>query len=87
MKKSLKIPTFHTEDEEMAFWARIDLADYFESQDLQSISFPNLKPASRPISLRLPESMLLRLKEQANERHIPYQSLIKQYIAAGLKTA
>ena len=47
---------------------------------------PNLKPTSRAIFLRLPEPMILRLKEQANERHIPYQSLIKQYIAEGLKT-
>lgn len=85
MKKPLKNPAFHSEDEERAFWARIDLADYFESKDLQSVSFPNLKPSSRPISLRLPEPMFLRLKERANERHIPYQSLIKQYIAEGLK--
>lgn len=86
MKKPLKIPTFRTEDEERDFWAKIDLADYFESKDFQAVSFPNLKPSSRPISIRLAEPMILRLKEQANERHIPYQSLIKQYIAEGLKT-
>ena len=86
MKKPLKLPTFKTEDAERNFWANIDLADYFESKDFQAVSFPNLKPTSRAISLRLPEPMILRLKEQANERHIPYQSLIKQYITAGLKT-
>jgi len=86
MKKVLKIPKFKTEDAERDFWAKIDLADYFESKDFQAVSFPNLKPSSRAISLRLPEPMILRLKEQANERHIPYQSLIKQYIAEGLKT-
>ena len=86
MKKVLKIPKFKTEDAERNFWAKIDLADYFESKDFQAVSFPNLKPSSRAISLRLPEPMILRLKEQANERHIPYQSLIKQYIAEGLKT-
>ena len=85
MKKRLKLPTFKTEDAERAFWSKIDLADYCEQQDFQSVSFPNLKPSSRAISLRLPEPMLLRLKEQANERHVPYQSLIKHYIAAGLK--
>ena len=85
MKKPLKLPTFKTEDEERAFWARIDLADYFESKDFQSASFPNLKPTSRAMSLRLPEPMILRLKERANERHVPYQSLIKLYIAEGLK--
>ena len=86
MKKPLKIPPFKTEDAERDFWAKIDLADYFESKDFQAVSFPNLKPSSRAISLRLPEPMILRLKEQANERHVPYQSLIKQYIVEGLKT-
>ena len=84
MKKPLKLPRFKSEHEERAFWSRIDLADYFESRDLRAVSFPNLKPSSRAISLRLSEPMILRLKEQANERHIPYQSLIKQYIAEGL---
>ncbi len=86
MKKPLKLPTFKTEDAEREFWASMDLADYFERKDFQAVSFPNLKPTSRAISLRLPEPMILRLKEQANERHIPYQSLIKQYIAKGLKS-
>ena len=86
MKKPLKLPTFKTEDEERDFWAKIDLADYFESKDFQAVSFPNLKPSSRPISIRLSEPMILRLKERANERHVPYQSLIKQYIADGLKS-
>ena len=86
MKRPLKIPHFKTEDEERDFWSKVDLADYFESKDFQAVSFPNLKPSSRAISLRLPEPMILRLKDQANERHVPYQSLIKQYIAEGLKT-
>ena len=86
MKKPLKLPKFKTEDEERDFWAKIDLADYFESKDFQAVSFPNLKPTSRAISIRLSEPMILRLKERANERHVPYQSLIKQYIADGLKT-
>ena len=85
MKKPLRLPKFKTEDEERDFWAKIDLADYFESKDFQAVSFPNLKPSSRAISIRLPEPMILRLKEQANERHVPYQSLIKQYITEGLK--
>ena len=84
MKKKIKLRKFKNEDEERKFWSRIDLADYFESKDLQSVSFPNLKPTSRSISLRLPEPMLVRLKEQANELDIPYQSLIKQYIAKGI---
>lgn len=82
--KELNIPKFNTEEEERAFWSKVDLADYFESKELQSVSFPNLKPTSRSISIRLPEAMLLRLKEKAHELHIPYQSLIKQYIARGI---
>ena len=85
MKKPLQIPRFKTEDDERDFWSKIDLADYFESKDFQAVSFPNLKPSSRAISIRLSEPMILRLKERANERHVPYQSLIKQYIADGLK--
>ena len=84
MKKHLKIPKFKNENEERSFWSRIDLADYFGSEDLQAVSFPNLKPTSRPISIRLPETILIRLKEKANEMHVPYQSLIKQYIAKGI---
>lgn len=84
MKKPLKIPKFKNEDEERNFWATVDLADYFESKELQAVSFPNLKPSTSSISLRIPGPMLMRLKEQANERHIPYQSLIKQYIAEGI---
>ncbi len=84
MKKHLKIHKFRNEDEERNFWSKIDLTDYFETKDLQVIAFPNLKPTSRAISLRLSEAMLIRLKEQANEIHIPYQSLIKRYIAEGI---
>lgn len=84
MKKQLKIPKFKNEDEERKFWSKIDLADYFDSKNLQAVSFPNLKPSSRSISIRLSEPMLLRLKERANERHVPYQALIKQYIAEGI---
>lgn len=84
MKKPLKLPRFRNEDDERKFWSRVDLTDYFASNDLQAVSFPNLKPSSRAISIRLPEPMILRLKEQANERHVPYQALIKQYIAQGL---
>lgn len=84
MKKELKIPKFKNEDQERKFWSKIDLAQYFEPVDFDSASFPNLKPSSRPISLRLPEYILARLKEKANALNIPYQSLIKQYIAQGI---
>ena len=84
MNKELKIPKFKTEDQERAFWSKINLADNFKPADFVSVSFPNLKPTSRPISIRLPEYLLVRLKEQANELDIPYQSLIKKYLAQGV---
>ena len=84
MKKQFKVQKFKNEDDERDFWSKIDLSDYLEPSDFKVVAFPNLKPSSRPISLRLPETMLMRLKEQANEIHIPYQSLIKQYIAEGI---
>lgn len=87
MKKKLKVPKFKSEDAEREFWSNVDLADYFQAKDFAPVSFPNLKPSSRPISIRLPEPMLMRLKEQANEMHVPYQALIKQYIAKGLSHA
>ncbi len=81
MKKQLKVPQFKNEDEERKFWSRVDLSEYFVSRDFKSGAFPNLKPSSRSISLRLPEYILARLKEQAHALNIPYQSLMKQYIA------
>lgn len=80
MKKPLKLPRFKNEDAERDFWAKINLADYYEPSDAQPVSFPNLKPTSRSISIRLPEYLLTRLKEKANEINIPYQSLIKTYL-------
>ena len=87
MKKPLKLPKFKNEDEEREFWSKINLADYFEPSDFESVSFPNLKPTSRSISIRIPEMMLARLKEIAHEMHVPYQSLIKQYISKGISKA
>lgn len=80
MKKSLKIPKFKNEDEERDFWWRLDLSEYFEPSDFERVSFPNLKPTSKPVSIRIPEYLLNRVKEKANEINVPYQSLIKQYI-------
>ena len=80
MKKQLKLPKFKNEDQEREFWAKVDLAEYFEPADFQPVSFPNLKPTTRSISIRLPEYLIDRIKEQANEINVPYQSLIKGYL-------
>lgn len=84
MKKQLTIPKFKNEDEEADFWAKIDLSEYLEPSDFKRVSFPNLKPTTRSISIRIPEYLISRVKEKANAINIPYQSLIKQYIQKGV---
>ena len=77
MKKALKIPKFKSKNEEFEFFSTLDLSEYFEASDAQPVSFPNLKPTSRSIAIRMPEFLLNRIKEKANSIGIPYQSLIK----------
>ena len=84
MKKKLEVPKFKNEAQERVFWAKVNIADYFESADFESAVFPKLKPSSRPISLRIPDYLFVRIKEHANELNVPYQSLIKKYIAQGV---
>ena len=84
MKKKLKLPKFKNEDQERKFWWKLDLSKYYEPEDLEEVSFPNLKPTTRAISIRMPEYLINRLKEKANEINVPYQSLIKDYIKKGL---
>jgi len=86
MKKKLNTPKFKNEDEERDFWASIDLSEYFKPDDFVPVSLPNLKPTSRPISIRMPNYLLNRLKERANAINIPYQSLIKEYIEKGINS-
>lgn len=84
MKKPLKLPTFKNEGDERDFWAKLDLSEYYEPSDLVPVSFPNLKPTTRSISIRMPVYLINRVKEKANALDIPYQSLIKQYINRGV---
>lgn len=88
MKKKFKaIPKFKNEDDERAFWAVADSSEYFDWNKAEEVIFPNLKPTSRSISIRIPEYLLNRVKEKANEINIPYQSLIKQYIKRGVMSS
>lgn len=84
MKKQLNVPKFKNDGQERKFWSNIDLSEYFAPEDFSPAVFPHLKPSSRSVSMRVPEYMLARLKEKAHELNIPYQSLMKQYIAQGL---
>ena len=79
MKK--KNPKFKSEDQEREFWAKHDSADFVDWKKARRAAFPNLKPSLKTISLRLPESMLQELKLLANKRGVPYQSLLKIYLA------
>ncbi len=79
MKKN--IPQFKNESEERVFWQQNDSKDYIDWSDAEEVSLPKLKPSTRTISLRLPESMLEELKILANKRDIPYQSLLKIFLS------
>ena len=81
-----KIPHFKNEAEEHAFWARRDSTNYVDWGNAKKIRMPNLKPTLRTISLRLPESMLAQLKVLAHQRDVPYQSLMKMYLAEKIET-
>jgi predicted DNA binding CopG/RHH family protein len=76
-----KIPEFKNEDEERAFWGNHDSTDFIDWSKAKRVTLPNLKPSVKKISLRLPESMLDDLKLLANKRDVPYQSLLKIFLA------
>ena len=80
-KQLTKVPKFKNEDQEQVFWSKLDLSKHFEPKDFKKVSFPNLKPTSTSISIRVPNYILARLKERANALNVPYQTLMKQYIA------
>lgn len=83
MKKP--IPRFKSEDAEREFWATHDSTDYVDWRKAKRVTLPNLRPSSQTISLRLPKPMLDRLKLLANKRDVPYQSLLKMFVAERLK--
>ena len=79
--KLKKIPHFKSEAEEREFWQTHDSTEYVDwSKAIRGVRFPNLKLTSRPITIRLPESLIDRVKIEAHKMDIPYQSLIKKFI-------
>ena len=81
-KKKLKtIPKFKNEDEERDFWAKADSSEYFNWDNPIKLDLSKLKPTTETISLRLPGYLLRRIKEIANSRDVPYQSLMKIFLA------
>jgi predicted DNA binding CopG/RHH family protein len=82
MKRKLKpVPEFANEVEERKFWESHDSTDYVDWSTARLVRFPNLKPTTTAISLRLPLSLLETIKIQANKRDVPYQSLIKMWLS------
>lgn len=77
-KKLKKIPKFKSEKQERVFWQKVDSTEYVDYSKMEKASFPNLKLTSRPITIRLPQMLIERLKLEAHKMDIPYQSLIKQ---------
>ena len=81
MSSTKKIPDFNSEEEEQEFWENHDSSDYLDWSKAKVVSMPNLKPSTKSISLRLPESLLDDIKQEANKRDMPYQSLIKYWLS------
>jgi predicted DNA binding CopG/RHH family protein len=80
-----QVPRFRSEDDERSFWAEHDSTEFIDWQSAERRRFPNLKPSLRTISLRLPVAMIEDLKMLANKRDVPYQSLLKVFLAARLE--
>jgi predicted DNA binding CopG/RHH family protein len=81
VKKPKPRPAFKTEAEERKFWETHDSSDYVDWSRAERVRFPNLKPSTTAISIRLPLGLLEQIKIAANKRDVPYQSLIKMWLA------
>lgn len=82
--KFKKIPKFKSEKQEREFWQKADSTEYVDWSKAERISFPNLKLTSKPITIRLPQVLVDRLKIRAHKRDIPYQSLMKEILFRGM---
>ena len=76
-----RIPKFESEDQERDFWASHDSTEYVKWDKARRLTFESLKPSTKTISLRLPEALLHELKLLAKKRDVPYQSLLKIFLA------
>ena len=85
MSKGKKQPKFKNEAEERKFWEKNDSSEYLDWSKAESVTLVNLKPSTKTISLRLPEMLLESIKVEANKRDMPYQSLIKAWLAEDVR--
>ncbi|MHB8597269.1 MAG: BrnA antitoxin family protein [Ktedonobacteraceae bacterium] len=80
--KRKPLPHLNSEDEEREFWATHDSTEYIDwSKAERNPTLSRLKPSTRTVSIRLPESLIAELKTLANKRDVPYQSLVKMFLA------
>ena len=84
-KNKKKIPYFSSENEEKLFWEKEDSTEYIDWSKAKNTIFPNLKPSTKTISLRLSESLFETIKMLAHKRDIPYQSLMKTFLVDKVK--
>ncbi len=85
MKELKKMPKFKNEDEEREFWSTHDSTEYVDWSKAERSYFSNLRPSSKHISIRLPERLFEQLRNIAHQKDIPYQSLMKVYLAERVK--
>ena len=81
MSRKKAAPKFESEERERSFWAEHDSSEYVDWNSAKKTVFPRLKPSTKTISLRLPEALIEDLKYLANRRDVPYQSLLKVFLA------
>ncbi len=84
MNQLKPIPHFKTEAEEREFWQTHDSTEYVDYSTAENVKFPNLKLTSKPITIRLPQALIDRVKIKAHQMDVPYQTLIKQLIFDGI---
>ena len=80
-KKLKPVPVFKSDEEAGEFWMTHDTTEYLDWSKARRVTFPNLRPSTATISLRLPQGLLNELRILANERDVPYQSLLKVFLA------
>ena len=86
LTKLKSVPKFRNEVEDRRFWETHDASNYVDWSKSERVRLPNLKPSTTSISLRLPVTLLERIKVAANKRDVPYQSLIKTWLAEKIGT-
>lgn len=85
-RKNIKeIPQFKNEDDRAQFWLEHDFTDYYDASKRVKLNFPNLKPSTQSVTVRLPKPLVRNIKLLANEQDVPYQSLLKIFLDEKVK--